>query len=96
MGAAPAEAPVPNLEKNDRLAAMVNSMRDNVEREISAGNVKVRQTIAVGEQAQVLAKVEPLLATANGRIVSVNMQTNHNGIMIFAIVVEHEVKEKAK
>jgi len=90
------EAPAPKIEDNSRLAAMVSGMKENVERQLDAVYVRRRQSLIIGEQPVVMSNVEPLLCKQNGKILSVNMHPNHHGIMIIAVVVDHEiVKEKS-
>lgn len=54
----------------------------------------VRQSLLVGEEKRILEQIEPLLAKQGGRIMSVNMVPNHHGNIMFAIVVEHYLKER--
>lgn len=85
----------PKVEDNSRLAAMVSGIKENVPRQIESANTKYRQTLIMGEQPIVAEKVETLLGKQHGRVISVNMHPNHHGIMMIAVVVEHEVaKEK--
>lgn len=89
------EMPSPKVEDNSRLAAMVSGIKENVPRQIELTNVKFRQSLIMGEQPLVQEKVDFLLSRQSGRVLSVNMHPNHHGIMMIAVVVEHEVvKEK--
>lgn len=81
---------VPRIEDNARLAAMVDGIKDNVERQVESISMRRRQSLIIGSEAVVKTSVEPLLSNAAGKILSVEMRPDHHGNMVFAIVIEHE------
>lgn len=84
---------IPEREQKN-ISSMMQGMKDVVSKHIAAENeTKVRQTLLIGDELKIKTELEPFLSQKNGHILSLQMRPNQNGIMIFAVVIEHQEKK---